>query len=425
MERIHIAFFGPTNSGKSTLVNAIAGQQVSLVSAVPGTTTDPVRKAIELPGLGPCVLIDTAGFDDTGVLGPERLRLTLAVLDEADVAVEVLPMSQNPGHWKQNSPENAPNVPDFGTLASQAGIPLLRFARGESVESLLQRIKDALPQEEERFLTGDLVKEGDTVLLVMPQDSEAPKGRLILPQVQVLRELLDRGCIPHCCTPASLPAALTTLKELPALTITDSQVFGLVNQTLPAEATLTSFSVLLAAAKGDIAVFVEGARAIDRLKPGDRILIAEACTHVPDTEDIGRVKIPALLRKRVEMPDQVGHDDVDQVGHDERAHSAAAGGFLDCEHFSASETKNQRSGASVDLHIDIAAGNDFPEDLSGYNLIIHCGACVAGRQVVRSRIRKALRSGVPITNYGIALAKLQGILDRIAIPGLQTRRQSS
>ena len=417
MERIHIAFFGPTNSGKSTLVNAIAGQQVSLVSAVPGTTTDPVRKAIELPRLGPCVLIDTAGFDDTGVLGPERLRLTLAVFDEADIAVEVLPMSQNPGHWEQNSPKNAPNIPDFGTLASQAGIPLLRFARGESVESLLQRIKDALPQEEERFLTGDLVNEGDTVLLVMPQDSEAPKGRLILPQVQVLRELLDRGCIPHCCTPASLPTALATLKGLPALTITDSQVFGLVNQTLPAEAPLTSFSVLLAAAKGDIAVFVEGARAIDRLKPGDSVLIAEACTHVPDTEDIGRVKIPALLRKRVEMPDQVGHNGGIQ--------SAAAGGFLDREHFSASETKNQSSGAPVDLHIDIAAGNDFPEDLSRYSLIIHCGACVAGRQVVRSRIRKALRGGVPITNYGIALAKLQGILDRIAIPGLQTRRQSS
>ena len=444
MERIHIAFFGPTNSGKSTLVNAIAGQQVSLVSAVPGTTTDPVRKPIELPGLGPCVLIDTAGLDDTGILGPERQRLTLAVLDEADVAIEVLPMSQNPGHWKQNSPESAATVPDFGTLAAQAGIPVIRFARSESVESLLQRIKEALPQEEERFLTGDLVKEGDTVLLVMPQDSEAPKGRLILPQVQVLRELLDRGCIPHCCTPASLPAALATLKELPALTITDSQVFGLVNRALPADAPLTSFSVLLAAAKGDIAAFVDGARAIDRLKPGDRVLIAEACTHVPDTEDIGRVKIPALLRKRVEMPDQVGHDGVHPVGHAEGIPSAAAGGFLDREHFSASETKNQSSGASkmpdqvghddgrhprLDrgslLQIDIAAGNDFPEDLGGYSLIIHCGACVAGRQLVRSRIRKALRSGVPITNYGIALAKLQGILDRIAIPGLQTRRQSS
>ena len=362
MERIHIAFFGPTNSGKSTLVNAIAGQQVSLVSDVPGTTTDPVRKAIELPGLGPCVLIDTAGLDDTGILGAERRRLTLAVLDEADVAVEVMPMSHN----------------EFETLVLQAGIPLIRYTRGESVASILQRIKDALPQEEEHFLTGDLVSEGDTVLLVMPQDSEAPKGRLILPQVQVLRELLDRGCIPHCCTPASLPTALAALKQQPALTITDSQAFGLVNRILPGEAPLTSFSVLLAAAKGDIAVFAEGARAINRLKPGDHVLIAEACTHVPDTEDIGRVKIPTLLR-------------------------AAAGA----------------------LQIDIAAGNDFPEDLTRYSLIIHCGACVAGRQVVRSRMRKALRSGVPVTNYGLALAHLQGILGRIAIPGLRTLPQSS
>ena len=191
MERLHISFFGPTNSGKSTLVNAIAGQQVSLVSDVPGTTTDPVRKPIELPGLGPCVLTDTAGLDDTGILGPERLRLTLAVLDETDIAVEVLPVSQ----------DREEQVSEFGALASRANIPVIRYTRGETVESLLQRIKQAIPQEEERFLTGDLVSEGDTVLLVMPQDSEAPKGRLILPQVQVIRELLDRGCTPLCCTP--------------------------------------------------------------------------------------------------------------------------------------------------------------------------------------------------------------------------------
>ena len=390
MDRLHIAFFGPTNSGKSTLVNAIAGQPVSLVSDVPGTTTDPVRKAIEIPGLGPCVLIDTAGLDDTGVLGAERQRLTRAVLDEADVAVEVLPMSQIQGHWEQKSPESAPNVPDFGTLASQAGIPLIKYTRGESVESLIQRIIAVRPQDESRFLTGDLVKAGDTVLLVMPQDSEAPKGRLILPQVQVIRELLDRGCNPLCCTPDSMPAALAALKELPALTITDSQVFGFVNRTLPAEALLTSFSILLAAAKGDIDTLVEGARAIERLKPGDRVLIAEACTHVPDNEDIGRIKIPTLLRHRVaagEMPDQVRHD----------------GG----------------------LQIDISAGNDFPEYLSSYALIIHCGACVASRQLVRSRIRKALLAGVPITNYGIALAYLQGMLDRVVIPGSRTPRQSS
>ena len=349
MERIHIAFFGPTNSGKSTLVNAIAGQQVSLVSDVPGTTTDPVRKLIELPGLGPCVLIDTAGLDDTGILGSERQRLTRAVLDETDVAV-VLQMS------------------DLGTLAAQAGIPVIHYTRGESVESLLRRIREAVPQEEQRYLTGNLVKAGDTVLLVMPQDSEAPKGRLILPQVQVLRELLDRGCNPVCCTPDSLPSALAALKALPALTITDSQVFALVNRALPAAAPLTSFSVLLAAAKGDAAVFAEGAKAIDRLTSGARVLIAEACTHVPNTEDIGRVKIPALLRKK------------------------------------------------ADIQVEIAAGNDFPEDLTPYDLIIHCGACVATRTLVRARMRKALLAGVPFTNYGIALAYLQGMLDRIVIP---------
>lgn len=368
MERLHIAFFGPTNSGKSTLVNAICGQEVSLVSPVPGTTTDPVRKVIELPELGPCVLIDTAGLDDAGVLGAERQRRTRAVLDETDIAVVLQPS------------------PDIEKLLSLADIPIVYYTRCESVDSLLRRIAAARPAEEKRFLTGDLVKEGDTVLLVMPQDSEAPKGRIILPQVQVIRELLDRGCNPLCCTPESMQQALASLKELPALTITDSQVFGFVNSHLPEACPLTSFSVLLAAAKGDVAAFVEGARAIDRLTSRSHVLIAEACTHVPDTEDIGRVKIPALLRKRIEMQGQ------------------------DCQ---------------SQLQIDIAAGNDFPEDLAPYDLIIHCGACVASRQLVRARTRKALLSGVPITNYGIALAYLQGILDRIVIPGSRTPRQSS
>ena len=342
MERLHIAFFGPVNSGKSTLVNAICGQEVSLVSPQPGTTTDPVRKTAELPGLGPCVLIDTAGLGDGSVLGAQRERLTRAILDEADLVVLV------------------------GEMELITDTPVIRYRRGESVESLLDRLRQAVPREEERFLTGDLVKAGNCVLLVMPQDSEAPKGRLILPQVQVLRELLDRGCNALCSTPESLPKALECIT--PDLVITDSQVFGLVNRALPANIPLTSFSILLAGAKGDMQVFMEGARAIDSLKPGDRVLIAEACTHVPDTEDIGRVKIPALLRKR------------------------------------------------TDVEVDIAAGNDFPEDLSPYSLIIHCGACVATRTLVQSRIKKALRAGVPITNYGVALAKLQGILDRIALP---------
>lgn len=351
MDRLHIAFFGATNSGKSTLVNAICGQEVSLVSAVPGTTTDPVRKLAELPGLGPCVLIDTAGLDDSGILGPERERRTRAVLDQTDIAVLLS------------------GVPSLTGDLAAAGIPYVVYTRGESVESLLERIAAVAPTEEEKFLTGSLVKPGDTVVLVMPQDSEAPKGRLILPQVQVIRELLDRGCVPHCCTPASLPAALSGLSGLPDLVITDSQVFRAVNDAIPAECPLTSFSILLAAAKGDVKVFVDGARAIDSLKPGSRVLIAEACTHVPDTEDIGRVKIPALLRKRI-----------------------------------------------PDLRVDIAAGNDFPEDLSPYSLIIHCGACVATARLVRSRIRKALLAGVPVTNYGITIAALQGILPRVSIP---------
>ncbi|MBR5703849.1 MAG: 50S ribosome-binding GTPase [Bacteroidales bacterium] len=346
MDRLHIAFFGPVNSGKSSLINALAGQEVSLVSPVPGTTTDPVRKAIELPGLGPCVLIDTAGLDDGSLLGSERERRTRAILDEADVAVLL----------------------GKADLVEESGIPIVRYTRGESIESLVRRISEAVPKEEERWLTGRLVKPGDCVLLVMPQDSEAPKGRLILPQVQVLRELLDRGCNALCCTPESLQAALA--KVTPDLVITDSQVFALVNAAIPAEIPLTSFSVLLAAAKGDIDTFVGGAAAIDRLTPDSRVLIAEACTHVPDSEDIGRVKIPALLRKR----------------------------------------------AGDGLQVEIAAGNDFPEDLTPYDLIIHCGACVATKTLVRSRTRKALLAGVPITNYGIALAKLQGILGRISLP---------
>jgi len=360
MEVHQIAFFGATNSGKSTLVNAIAGQQVSLVSELPGTTTDPVRKRIEIPGLGACLLVDTAGYGDDGALGEERERLTRAVIDSTDVAVLL-----RSGHEAD---------PKWEALLQKAGVPVVTVERrdleslekGESLSAIIRRIAAALPQEDQKYLTGSLVAAGDLVLLVMPQDSEAPKGRLILPQVQVIRELLDRGCNAVCTTPESLPTALKQLS--PSLVITDSQVFKYVNETIPSSLPLTSFSILLAAAKGDIRTFVDGTKRIGTLKDGDRVLIAEACTHVPDTEDIGRVKIPKLLRKR------------------------------------------------ADVTVDIAAGNDFPEDLSPYSLIIHCGACVATAALVRSRIRKALLAGVPITNYGIALAELQGILPRVSIP---------
>lgn len=341
MERLHIAVLGPVNSGKSTLVNTLCGQEVSLVSPVPGTTTDPVRKAVELPGLGACVIIDTPGFDDHTELGQERKRLLDKVLDQADVAVVL------------------------GYFPVPAGIPVVRYD-GEDAATLSERIRSVLPAPEDRYLTGKLVRAGSHVLLVMPQDSEAPKGRLILPQVQVLRELLDRGCIPHCCTPQTLGDAFERSK--PDLVITDSQVFKLVDSLIRPDTPLTSFSILLAGAKGNMDVFLEGARSIGRLKDKDRVLIAEACTHVPDTEDIGRLKIPTLLQKRAA------------------------------------------------IQADIAAGNDFPEDLSPYALIIHCGACTANRQLVQRRIKKALHAGVPITNYGLAIAYLQGILDRISIP---------
>ncbi|MBR5106568.1 MAG: 50S ribosome-binding GTPase [Bacteroidales bacterium] len=361
MDRLQIAFFGATNSGKSTLVNALAGQEVSLVSELPGTTTDPVRKAIELPGLGPCILVDTAGYGDPGALGAERERRSRATIDATDIAVLLRSSHPEDDRWLQ--------------LLQTAQVPVVElpasFEKRPLIPDLIRNLQAARPDDKPRLLTGGLVGKDDVVVLVMPQDSEAPKGRLILPQVQVLRELLDLGCIPVCCQPEGLQRALDGLSAPPALTITDSQAFAKVNAVLPADYPLTSFSILLAGAKGDIRTFVESAKAIDSLKPGDRVLIAEACTHVPDTEDIGRVKIPNLLRKKV-------------------------GG---------------------DLEVTIAAGNDFPDDLTPYRLIIQCGGCVATERLLRSRIKKALLAGVPITNYGIALAALTGILDRVVIPG--------
>ena len=378
MDRLQIAFFGATNSGKSTLVNALAGQEVSLVSELPGTTTDPVRKAIELPGLGPCVLVDTAGYGDPGALGAERERRSRATIDATDIAVLLRSGHPEDDRWLQ--------------LLKTAQIPVIEvpgralIPDHSLIPDLIRDLQAARPDDKPRLLTGGLVGKDDVVVLVMPQDSEAPKGRLILPQVQVLRELLDLGCIPVCCQPDGLRRALDGLNAPPALTITDSQAFAKVNAILPADYPLTSFSILLAGAKGDIRTFVESAKAIDTLKPGDRVLIAEACTHVPDTEDIGRVKIPNLLRKKVEMAGQAGHDAV------------------------------VTPGLTGSLLVDIAAGNDFPDDLTPYRLIIQCGGCVATERLLRSRIKKALLAGVPITNYGIALAALTGILNRVVIP---------
>lgn len=385
--RLHIALYGRRNSGKSSLINALTGQETALVSDVAGTTTDPVSKAMEIRGIGACVLIDTAGFDDEGELGEKRVARTAAVLDKTDIALLVFD-AQNPDpeaelEWGRRLKERAiPFLPvinktDLAPFASLAEKITDAFSRepipvsaetGDGISRLLSEIARAIP---ENFgpdsITGALVHPGDVVLLVMPQDSEAPKGRLILPQVQTIRDLLDRSCISLNATPETMPQALACLKRPPDLIITDSQAFGQVAALTPQESRLTSFSILFAAYKGDLSEFIRGAEALERLTPTSRVLIAEACTHAPLAEDIGRVKIPALLRRRF------------------------------------------GSGLSV----DIVSGPDFPSDLSPYDLIVHCGGCMFNRRYLLTRIAAAREQQVPITNYGVLLAKLNGILDRI------------
>lgn len=387
--RLHIAFYGRQNAGKSSLINALTGQQAAIVSPVAGTTADPVYKPMEVRGLGACVLIDTAGFDDVGELGSLRVDRTRSTLPKADIAVLVCSETEDfslEQEWLQTL--YAASVPviavlsqcdqrtDIASLQKKAetalGLPVLAVsaASREGIPNLLDALAKALPEGSERFITGNLVNPGDVVLLVMPQDSEAPKGRLILPQVQTIRELLDRGCIPVSVTPDRMDDAFIALKTPPALIITDSQAFDFVHRHTPKGCPLTSFSILFAAYKGDLSAYLAGAKALSRLTEDSRVLIAEACTHAPLAEDIGRVKIPTLLRKRY--------------------------------------------GAG--LQIDIASGSDFPAELSGYQLIVHCGGCMFNRKYLLSRIALANAAGVPITNYGVLLAELNNILDGIALP---------
>lgn len=378
-ERVHIAFYGRCNSGKSSLINALAGQRVSIVSDVAGTTTDPVRKAMELQGLGAVLLIDTPGLDDSSMLGSERIKSAISTLESVNVAILLLSGEDSGLEREFYNELKTRNIETIvveskcdvvHSWGSIDGVKALRVSAvtGEGVEELRRRLS-LLSVEDERLLTDWLCEAGDTVMLVMPQDVSAPKGRLIQPQVQTIRELLDRGCNPICCTPDSMPSALAALKEPPKVIITDSQAFSRVWQLKPEESELTSFSILFARYKGDIELFTEGVKMLSKLTPQSRVLIAEACTHAPQSEDIGRVKLPRLLRKRV----------------------------------------------GEELTIDIVGGRDFPEDLTPYDLVIHCGACMFNRRLVMSRASQAQAQQVPITNYGVILAALTGILPHVKL----------
>ena len=383
-ERLHIAFFGRCNSGKSSLINALTGQNIAVVSNVSGTTTDPVSKPIELPGLGACVLIDTPGYDDTSLLGEQRIAQTTKVVDKTDIAILLFTEQWGDDERRWIAEFRAREIPIIAVLSQSdrlEGIDTLvhtievdtqlkpiavSSTQGNGLPALREALAAAGMREERTILQG-LVSEGDTVLLVMPQDASAPKGRLIQPQVQTIRELLDRRCTVVSCTTEGMPAALAALAQPPHLIITDSQVFDAVYKLKPDTSRLTSFSVQFARNKGDITTFVAGAKKLSQLTENSRVLIAEACTHVPQNEDIGRVKLPAMLRRKF--------------------------------------------GAG--LHIDIVSGHEFPQDLTGYDLVIHCGACMFNSRHVLNRIARARIQDVPITNYGITIAALTGILDRI------------
>lgn len=396
--RIHIGFFGRRNSGKSSLLNAFTGQEVAIVSAQAGTTTDPVSKAMEVKGLGPTLLIDTAGFDDEGQLGAQRVQKTEAMAQRVDVALilvaapRLVPFKaqdldlerqwaakfaaqKTPVLWVISQSDSVEPEPLRENLAAfkeeLGGAPLpVSLVDPQSIAALRQRVAQLNLGGQEASILGDLVSSGDCVLLVMPQDIQAPQGRLILPQVQTIRELLDRRCLVMATTFDQLPQSLKALAAPPQLIVTDSQVFDKVYKLKPAASRLTSFSVLFANYKGDLAYYLAGAEELERLTPQARILIAECCTHVPLQEDIGRVQLPRLLRQRL----------------------------------------------GEGIRLETVSGADFPEDLRPYDLIIQCGGCIFNRQHVLSRLERARQQGVPMSNYGVIIAKLKGILPFIALP---------
>ncbi len=388
--RLHIAIFGRRNAGKSSLINALTNQEVALVSPLAGTTTDPVYKAMELLPLGPVVLIDTAGIDDDGVLGDLRVRRTRRVINTADLALLVVDPVVGVDTWEKdlvrmlrargiptigvvNKSDLRPVGDDVARWGVELGVPTVAVSSltRSGVDELNRMIVEHAPAEfADPTIVGDLIDPGDLVVLVVPIDKAAPKGRLILPQVQTIRDLLDHDAVAMVVKDRELRAALDSLGRNPRLVITDSQVFGRVAADVPSDVPITGFSILFARYKGDLETLVAGAMAVDDLKPGDRVLISEACTHHPQIDDIGRVKIPRWLRQTV-------------------------GG---------------------DLRFTWASGGDFPEDLASYRLIVHCGGCMINRKEMLHRIRVAEDAGVPIVNYGVLLARMHGVLRRALEP---------
>ncbi len=382
--RLHIAIFGRRNAGKSSLINALTGQEIAIVSPVAGTTTDPVYKSMEILPIGPVVLIDTAGLDDTGELGDLRVARSLAVLDKTDLALLVVDHRTGPGEMERNFIDAAGRrkIPVIGVSnktdlppgpeevdSKLPAIPWVRVSAltGGGITELKQAMIRVAPKEwTAPTIAGDLVPPGELALLVVPIDLAAPKGRLILPQVQTIRDLLDHDCLAMVVKERELKAALSRLQKPPALVITDSQAFLKVDADTPPGVPLTSFSILFARYKGDLATLARGALAVEDLHPGDCVLIAEACTHHRVADDIGTVKIPRWLRQ-------------------------AAGG---------------------DLRFEWSSGIELPRDLARYRLIVHCGACMINRREMISRIMAAQAAGVPIVNYGVLIAYLHGILRR-------------
>ena len=354
--RLHIAFFGLRNAGKSTLVNAFAGQEVAIVSDVAGTTTDPVSKAMEILPLGPCLLTDTAGLDDEGDLGELRVRRAFDVLATTDVAVWVSAAS---------APAADAIHARFVEECRRRDVTVLEYHRGEDVEAFRKKVASVKRVEATKPLLADLVCKGDIVLLVCPQDGSAPKGRLILPQQQVIRELLDAGCVAQVCQPDAIPALVAAgMDRRLKFGITDSQAFGAVDATLPKDVPLTSFSILFARAKGDLNVFCEGLAALKALNDGDTVLVAEGCTHHRQCGDIGTVKLPKAVAKLT----------------------------------------------GKTLNFVFCSGGDFPLASKLPNLVIHCGGCMLTRREMVRRMELAREAGVPITNYGLVLAAANGIV---------------